>query len=70
MLPKTFREDTVLLFVDMHGDGWRAAHEGRDRPEEQFVNAWDVLPGNRYWILEFPPMNGGRCADNATEKPQ
>jgi hypothetical protein len=58
----------MLVVVDLDKGGWWKAHEGRDTPEEQFVNAWDLGnplgpgSGNRYWILEFPPippMKGG-----------
>ena len=56
------REDVVLIVVDLchPRDGWREAHEGRVRPDQQYLRAYD-LDGGNHWLLVFP--------DNATEVP-
>jgi hypothetical protein len=60
MIAALFHEDTTLVFVDTNCGGWWDAHEGRNLPSEQFVNAWRLDRGSqRYWILEFPSMRGG-----------
>ncbi len=64
--PKTFypnNSDTVLVLVDLSGprDGWREAHVGRTRPDQQYIRTWALDRGYRHWILEFP--------DKATELP-
>ena len=43
-----------LVIVDLRGDGWREAHEGRDTPEQQYTHVWQLDPD--HFVLLFPPV--------------
>ncbi len=47
-------ERSELVLVDLRGpgDGWRDAHEGRDGPEDQYTDVWQL--DDDHFILQFP----------------
>ena len=50
-----------LVIVDLRGNGWREAHEGRTRPEQQYTHAWQLDPD--HFALLFPPAVDGDSLD-------
>jgi hypothetical protein len=52
-------QDTMFVLVDLsgHEDGWREAHEERDRPEDQYRRVWKLAA--QHYVLESPVPRRG-----------